>query len=66
MKQNKTLREAALLLVSLAIIGLVITIVIYTLPGRIPGAVSITANSSPPNLAFTPHSPTNTCSGQTT
>jgi hypothetical protein len=66
MKQNKTLREAALLLVSLAIIGLVITIVIYTLPGRIPGAVSITANSSPTDLASTTPSPTNIGSGQTT
>ena len=66
MKQNKTLREAALLLVGLAIIGLVITIVICTLPRRIPGAVSITANSSPTNLAFTTLSPTNPGSGQTT
>jgi hypothetical protein len=66
MKQNKTLREVALLLVSLAIIGLVITTVIYTLPGRIPAAVSITANPSPTNLASTTPSPTNIGGGQTT
>jgi hypothetical protein len=66
MKKNTTLREAALLLVSLAIIGLVITIVIYTLPGRIPSAVSITGNSSPTNLASTTPSPTNPGSQQTT
>jgi hypothetical protein len=66
MKQNKTLREVVLLLVSLAIIGLVITIVTYTLPGRIPGAASITANSSPTSLASTTPSPTNPGSQQTT
>jgi hypothetical protein len=66
MKQNKTLREVALLLGSLAIIGLVVTIVINTLPGRIPTAVSITVNSSPTNLAATTPSPRNIGSGQTT
>jgi hypothetical protein len=66
MKQNKTLREVALLLVSLAIIGLVVTIVIYTLPGRIPGAVSVTGNPSPTSLVSTTPSPTNPGSGQTT
>jgi hypothetical protein len=66
MRQNKTLRDVTLFVVSLAIIGLVITIVIYTLPGRIPSAVSIPVNSSPTNLASTTPSPKNIGSQQTT
>jgi hypothetical protein len=66
MRQNKTLRDVTLFVVSLAIIGLVITIVIYTLQGRIPSAVSITVNSSPTNLASTTPSPKNIGSQQTT
>jgi hypothetical protein len=66
MKQNITLREVALLLVSLAIIGLVIMIVVYTLPEHIPSALSITANSSPTSLSSTTPSPTTIGSRQTT